>query len=205
MVEAAGIETHGFSSPRLTCHHIVRIWRGFSRGDFPLVTLRDPLLRHQQCQGNAVLRMQQQHVAGPHRGAGAAPTGTAICFSWSKSRRGALELAELVSPIPPLALMTILKSYDDISLFVARVDVAVGLDDLVERVAPIDHRFELSRLGQTCEKAQVLCAPAYWTSDDFLPARHRHPGGLEHVGQCTENQKKASPLLQRAFAPGEWR
>ena len=45
-----------------------------------------------------------------------------------------------------------LQSYDDISLLASGVDVAVSLGDLLERIAPINDRFEFSRLSQPREK-----------------------------------------------------
>ena len=41
-----------------------------------------------------------------------------------------------------------LQSYDDISLLAPGVDVAVSLDNLLEGIAPINDRFEFSRLSQ---------------------------------------------------------
>ena len=40
-----------------------------------------------------------------------------------------------------------LQSYDDISLLVPGVDVAVSVRDLLERIAPINDRLEFSRLS----------------------------------------------------------
>ena len=47
-----------------------------------------------------------------------------------------------------------LQSYDDISLLASGVDVAVSLGDLLERIAPINNRFEFSRFSQSREKTQ---------------------------------------------------
>jgi hypothetical protein len=57
----------------------------------------------------------------------------------------------------------------------------MSLGDLLERIAPIDDRFEFTRLSQSREKTQIFRAPGRWPSDDFLAARHRHPWNPEHV------------------------
>ena len=52
-----------------------------------------------------------------------------------------------------------LHRYYDISLLTPGVDVAVGLGDLLERIAPINDRLEFSRLSQLRQEAQILGAP----------------------------------------------
>lgn len=44
----------------------------------------------------------------------------------------------------------------DISFLASGVDVAVSLGDLLERIAPINDRFEFSCLGQPREKMQIF-------------------------------------------------
>lgn len=48
--------------------------------------------------------------------------------------------------------------YDDdhIAHLVACIHIAVGLDDLRQRIDPIDHRFELARLEQLLEREQFI-------------------------------------------------
>ncbi len=47
-------------------------------------------------------------------------------------------------------------SDDYISLFVPLFDIAVRLDDLLQRIDPVDGRFELARLDQFFEHEQVF-------------------------------------------------
>jgi hypothetical protein len=49
----------------------------------------------------------------------------------------------------------IVEGYHNISSLAPGVDVPMGLADLLERVAPINNGFELSRLSQLCKEAQV--------------------------------------------------
>jgi hypothetical protein len=45
---------------------------------------------------------------------------------------------------------------DDISLFVSFVDIPVRLDDLLQRIAPIDNRFQLSCFSKLFDGEQVF-------------------------------------------------
>jgi hypothetical protein len=45
---------------------------------------------------------------------------------------------------------------DDISLFVSFVDISVRLDDLLQRIAPIDNRFQLSCFSKLFDGEQVF-------------------------------------------------
>ena len=47
---------------------------------------------------------------------------------------------------------------DDIASFLTTFDVPVGLDDLLQRVAAIDDRFQLPRLDELFEINQIACA-----------------------------------------------
>src|SRR5690348_14173531 len=47
---------------------------------------------------------------------------------------------------------------DDVPLLVARIDIAVRLDDLLERIAASDDRFDLARLDQLFDKHQIFHA-----------------------------------------------
>ncbi len=84
---------------------------------------------------------------------------------------------------------------DDISLLAPGVDVGVCLDDALERIAPIDNRFELTCLGQFREEAHVIRALGGRFSDDFLVAGHRHPRYL-NVGQPAQDKKQATAIFQ---------
>ena len=44
----------------------------------------------------------------------------------------------------------------NISLFVPLLDIAVRLDDLLQRIDPVDDRFDLARLDQFFEQEQVF-------------------------------------------------
>ena len=45
---------------------------------------------------------------------------------------------------------------DHISLFMPLLDIAVRLDDLLQRIDPVNDRFELARLDQFFEQEQVF-------------------------------------------------
>ena len=94
-----------------------------------------------------------------------------------------------------LGFVFLFQGYDYVSLLASGIDVAMSLGDLLERIAPINDRFEFSCLSQLREETQILCALGCWPSDDFLAARHRHPWNLKHVWQPTQNQKKASSFF----------
>ena len=49
-----------------------------------------------------------------------------------------------------------LQSDDDIALFMPLLDIAVRLDDLLQRIDPVYDRFELARLDQFFEQEQVF-------------------------------------------------
>jgi hypothetical protein len=56
----------------------------------------------------------------------------------------------------------------------AGLGVAMGVGDLLEPVAPVDHRFQLARLDQALEQSQITgVAPGDPCND---AARTRHPG-----------------------------
>ena len=44
--------------------------------------------------------------------------------------------------------VVMINSYDHVPLLVSRLDVPVGLDHLLQRIASVDHRFELTRLSK---------------------------------------------------------
>lgn len=57
--------------------------------------------------------------------------------------------------VPPKALSgfaMMFHSNDDISLFVSFFDIPVRLDDLLERIHPVNDRFYLPRLNQLFEE-----------------------------------------------------
>ena len=47
-------------------------------------------------------------------------------------------------------------SYDYISLFMPLLDIAVRLDDMLQRINPVYDRFKLARLDQFFEREQVF-------------------------------------------------
>ena len=96
-----------------------------------------------------------------------------------------------------------MESYDNISPFAPGVHIAVSLDDLLERIAPIDDRLECSRPGELREQTQIIWSPRCWSCDDLPAAGHRHPRDLKHVRQPTQHYEQASSLAERAFAARE--
>lgn len=48
--------------------------------------------------------------------------------------------------------MIVVHGDDDISLLVPLIDVPVRLDNLFQRIAPVDDRFELARFNQVFEE-----------------------------------------------------
>jgi len=67
---------------------------------------------------------------------------------------------------------------DDVPPLAARVDVPVRLDDLLERIAAIDHWPVSPGFREVREEAQVLRATSGRAGDDLLVGRHRDPGRL---------------------------
>jgi len=51
-----------------------------------------------------------------------------------------------------LGFVVMFHSYDDISLLVPFVDIPVGLDNLFQRIAPVDDRFYLPCLDKLFEE-----------------------------------------------------
>ena len=60
--------------------------------------------------------------------------------------------------IPRSRLFAVLLPYgdDDIAFFVSRVDVSVRLDHTLQWIAPVDDRFDLSRLDQLSDENQIF-------------------------------------------------
>ena len=46
--------------------------------------------------------------------------------------------------------------YNDIAFLVSQVDIAVGLDRLLQRIRPVDDRPECTRLGKFFQQDQVV-------------------------------------------------
>src|SRR3954462_4397580 len=60
-----------------------------------------------------------------------------------------------VSTSVRLAWVGVTDLHDHIAPLVAFLHVAMGLDDLLQRILAIDHRLQLPRLGQTLEQWQI--------------------------------------------------
>lgn len=61
---------------------------------------------------------------------------------------------------------------NDISLFVSCIDIPVGLNNLFQRIAFINNRFDLPRLDEFFEEDQIF---RFWRgspTDEFLAACH---------------------------------
>src|SRR3990172_9560954 len=95
---------------------------------------------------------------------------------------------------------------DDVSCLLPRLDIAVRLDHLLQRVAPVDDRSELPRLDELLEEEDVILVAS---SDRHLhplvadpPGREQHDDRLEHERpQVSGDIDPAS--LQRASSPEE--
>jgi len=62
-----------------------------------------------------------------------------------------------------------MNRYDHVSLLVSLFDIPVGLGDLFERIASVDHGSDLLRPDKLHEKNQVLDArPGVSLVNDFL-------------------------------------
>ena len=51
-----------------------------------------------------------------------------------------------------LAFMGVFHRYHDITLFMSLIDIPVSLGNFFQRIASIDHRFDLARLNQLFEE-----------------------------------------------------
>ena len=63
-----------------------------------------------------------------------------------------------------------INGYDDASPFVPGIDIGMCLDNLFERIVPVDDRFERSRLSQLFDVKQILRALSCGPRKDFLAA-----------------------------------
>ena len=54
------------------------------------------------------------------------------------------------------ALVGLLDGDDDVADLLAGLNVAVGVDDLVQRICSVDHRLELAGVDQT-RKLRIIC------------------------------------------------
>lgn len=58
--------------------------------------------------------------------------------------------------------MIVVHSYDNISLFVALIDIPVRLDDLCQRKAAVNNCFHLACLDQACKEDKIIDLLACW-------------------------------------------
>ena len=81
-------------------------------------------------------------------------------------------------------------------------DVAVGVGDLLQRIAPINHRCERTGFRQFCEELYVFPVSGSRSRNDPLGTRERYPGSPEHVRKGPEYQQETSPFREQMFASG---
>jgi len=80
------------------------------------------------------------------------------------ARRNEVSQSMALAPYPPCeagcnassGLAATYHRNDHISLFMPLLDIAVRLDDLLQRIDPVNDRFELARLDQSFEHEQVF-------------------------------------------------
>ena len=78
---------------------------------------------------------------------GHVPTQRGFTFErYSKDRWIWARCAYIKTDLPGSVVM--INSYDHVPLLVSRLDVPVSLDHLLQRIASVDHRFEITRLSK---------------------------------------------------------
>ena len=119
--------------------------------------------------------------------------GTGFSTSASRSTSGGPYRSWTTALIPPWRV----DRQDDIAHLLPGLDVPGRLDDVLQRVAAVDHGKVLPRLDEALDKTDVLRLPVRQRERDPLVAHDRRPEREREIQQLVGRREDAARLQRR--------